>query len=95
MIWTSFATYITRTSTKNNFASNCAWMNTFSLFVFGIIKTHLLDANFDVVTADGGMNIFHVKEYFVTRPGAAIANLASGRTSPVHSHHSFNECYIG
>ena len=31
----------------------------------------------------------------VTLPGAAIANVASGRTSPVHSRHSSNECYIG
>ena len=39
--------------------------------------------------------ISHERVLSVTRPGAAIANVASDRTSPVHSHHSCNECYIG
>ena len=30
----------------------------------------------------------------VTQPGAAIANVASGRTSPVHFSHSWKGCYI-
>ena len=29
------------------------------------------------------------------QPGAAIANVASGRTSPDHSRHSCSECYVG
>ena len=60
-------------------------------------QLQLLGANFDVVTAGGAMNIFHVKGYAygllsVTQPGAAIANVASGHTSPVHSGHCCNEC---
>ena len=52
--------------------------------------------DFDVVTTDGATDIFHMKEYFnsVTHPGAAIASAASGRISPVHYHHSCNECYM-
>ena len=43
-IWTSFAICITRTSTKNKFASNAA-----------------AGRDFDVLTADGAMDIFHMK----------------------------------
>ena len=74
-IWTSFAIYlcITRNSTKNKI----------------IVQLQLLDANIDVVTAYGAMDIFHLKEYFLS-----LAR-DSGRTSPVYSRHSCNECYIG
>ena len=48
-IWTSFAICITRTSTKNKFASNAA-----------------AGRDFDVVTADGAMDIFHMKKYFLS-----------------------------
>ena len=80
-IWTSFATPITQTSTKNNFASSC--------------RT-LLGANFDVVTDDGAMNIFHLKDYVLslTQSGAAISNVSSGLISTDPSRHSCNECYV-
>ena len=79
-IWTSFATVITRTSTKNNLASNVL---------------QLLCANLDVVTALWGNEYISPERVFsVTRRGPAIANVASSRTSPVHSHHSCNECYV-
>ena len=52
--------------------------------------------DFDVVTAYVAMDIIsHERVPSATQPGAAIASAASGRTSPVHSHHSCNECYIG
>ena len=55
----------------------------------------MLGVDFDVVTADGAMNIFHVKEYFLSLSQSVIANIESGTTSPVHSQHSCDECYIG
>ena len=59
------------------------------------VRLLLLGVDFDVVTADGAMNIFHVKKHFLSLSQSAIANVSSGRTSPVHSQHSCNECYIG
>ena len=35
-----------------------------------------------------------MKKYFLSLSQSAIANVSSGRTSPVHSQHSCNECYI-
>ena len=49
-IWTSFAICITWT-----------WDNEQIL-----VQLQLLGASFDVVPADGAMNIFHVKEYFLS-----------------------------
>ena len=60
------------------------------------VLLQLLGVGFDVVTAVGAMKIFHMgRPYFlsVSQPGAAISNVASDRTSPVHSHNSCNECY--
>ena len=60
------------------------------------VQLLMLGVDFDVVTADGAMNIlFPVKKYFLSLSQSAIANVANGRTSPVHSQHSCNECYIG
>ena len=46
-----------------------------------LVQLQLLGASFDVVPADGAMNIFHMKEYFLSLSPAAIANVASGRQS--------------
>ena len=53
--------------------------------------------DFDVVTADGAMDIFHMKEYLLSlsQGQRLLYSAASGRTSPVHSHHSYNDFYIG
>ena len=61
------------------------------------VQLQLLGANYDVVTADGGSVEYLSRERVlsVTQPGAVVANVVSGRTSPVHSRHSCNECYIG
>ncbi len=62
------------------------------------VQMLLLGVDFYVVTANGAMIKCHLKEYpyFLSlRQDTAIANVASGRTSPVNSRHSFNECYIG
>ena len=58
------------------------------------VQLLMLGVDFDVVTADGAMNIFHAKKYFLSLSQSAIANVASGRTSAVHSQHFCNECYI-
>ncbi len=77
---TSFVICITRTSTKNKFA-----------------PTATAGRDFDVVTADGAMDIFHMKEYLLSlsQGQRLLYSAASGRTSPVHSHHSYNDFYIG
>ena len=61
------------------------------------VQLQLLDANFDVVTVDPIWSdgyISRERVLSVTQPRAAITDVASGRTSPVHSHHSCNEYYI-
>ena len=50
-IWTSFAICITRTSTDKEQIR---------------VQLQLLGVDFDVVTADGAMSIFHMKEYFLS-----------------------------
>ena len=74
----SFAICITRTSPKNKFASNCSCWAWFWCC--------------DNRWSDG--YISHERVLSVTHPGEAIASAASGRISPVHYHHSCNECYI-
>ncbi len=51
-IWTSFAICITRTSTDKEQIR---------------VQLQLLGVDFDVVTADGAMDIFHMKEDFLSQ----------------------------
>ena len=55
------------------------------------VQLQLLGANFNVVTADGAMNIFHGKEYFMSLNQGQSCYC---RTSPVHFRHPYNECYV-
>ena len=59
------------------------------------VQLQLLDANFDVVTADGAMDIFHVKEYFVSL-GQGQRLLMSQAVALLQfvSRHSCSECCI-